>query len=169
MSLLDELDKRLQYGPAMRVQRGVEALFLGAAFFANDLRFAWVTFALTVLQAISPRLALVGVIVAAFKPAKAEHALGDLYFDLSGSRGACAISALVQGAGFWLAHVGHPAWGMLVLALPAASFLLAPTVGFCCGCACYVAARDGLVRLGILERFRNDSSDIDVGQTAPRH
>jgi hypothetical protein len=58
---------------------------------------------------------------------------------------------------------------MIVLALPTAPFLLSPTVGFCCGCACYVIARDGLVRIGILERFQNGSSDVDVGQTPARH
>ena len=169
MASFAELDRRLQYGPAMRVERTVEAAFLGAAFFTADTRFAWVTFALTVLQVLSPRLALVGLLVAAFTPAKKDHALGDLYFDLAGSRGACAISAIVQAGGLWLIHAGHGAWGMIVLALPTASFLLSPTVGFCCGCACYVVARDGLVRLGILERFQNGSSDVDVGQTSARH
>jgi hypothetical protein len=160
--MLDELDRRLQYGPAMRVQRFVEAALLLTAVFSGDLRFAWVTLGLTVLQAVSPRLVPIAAAVAAFVPLKA-HALGDLYFDLAGTRGACAISVVVQAMGVWLVHLGHPALGFLLLAVPAASFLLAPTVGFCCGCACYVLARSALVRLGLIERNADGACDVDLG------
>jgi hypothetical protein len=160
--MLEELDRRLQYGPGMRVQRFVEAAFLLASVFSSDLRFAWVTFGLTVLQAVSPRLVPVAAAVATFVPLKA-HALGDLYFDLAGTRGACAISAVVQAVGLWLVHSEHPALGFLLLTMPAASFLLSPTVGFCCGCACYVFARSTLARLGLIERNADDACDVDVG------
>lgn len=157
-----ELDRRLQYGPGMRAQRMVEAGFLIAAFFAGDIRFSYVTLGLTVLQAVSPRLVPVALGVATFVPAPKEHRLSDLYFDLAGTRGACAISVLVQVAGIWLVRDGHSAWGWLVLAFPTASFLLAPTVGFCCGCAFYVAGREVLARLGLAKRYANGACDINV-------
>src|SRR5439155_26556513 len=84
-----DLDKRLQYGPGMRVQRLVEAAFLIATFFSGDIRLAYVTLGLTALQALSPRLVPVAVLVAAFVPPPREHRLGDLYFDFAGTRGAC--------------------------------------------------------------------------------
>jgi hypothetical protein len=170
MGMLRALDERLQYGPGMRVQRVVEAAFLIAAFFASDIRFAYVTLGLTVLQALSGRLVPVALVVAAFVPAPREHRLSDLYFDLRGTRGACAISVFVQGAGIWLAEHGNAAAGYMILAVPTASFVLAPTVGFCCGCAVYVAMRDVLVRLGLSKRYADGACDIDIdGQKAARH
>src|SRR5437899_963431 len=80
-AMFRDLDKRLQYGPGMRVQRVVEAAFLIAAFFSGDIRLAYVTLGFTVLQALSPRLVPVAVLVAAFVPAPRAHKLGDLYFD----------------------------------------------------------------------------------------
>ena len=56
--MLHELDRRLQYGPGMRVHRLVEAGFLIAAFFSGDVRFAYVTLGLGVLQTVSARLVL---------------------------------------------------------------------------------------------------------------
>jgi hypothetical protein len=75
----------------------------------------------------------------------------------------------MQAAGLWLAHVGNHAWGMLLLAIPTASFLLAPTVGFCCGCAVYVLARSVLVRLGLAERYADGACDVRVGQESAGH
>jgi hypothetical protein len=167
--MLEDLDRRLQYGAGMRVQRIVEAAFLVAAFFTGDLRFAWVTLALTVLQVFSPRLAIVAVVVGLFVRPRSTHALGDLYFDLAGSRGACIVSVVVQAIGLWLAHAGHYAGGMLVLALPTASFVLAPTVGFCCGCAVYVLARSALAKLGLAERIADGACDVHVGQEPAGH
>ena len=43
---------------------------------------------------------------------------------------------------------------------------VAPTVGFCCGCAVYVGMRELLVRAGILKRYAHGACDIE---TAPRH
>lgn len=167
--MFEELDRRLQYGPAMRVERIAEAAFLGAAFFTADARWAWVTFVLTGLQVLSPRLAPFALLTAALSRPKPGHALGDLYFDLSGSRGACAMALLVQAAALALIHTGHVTAGMLLLAMPAASFLLAPTVGFCSGCACYVVGRDALVKLGILGRFQDGSRDVDIGPGPTSH
>lgn len=170
MGMLREVDRRLQYGPGMRVQRLVEAGLLIAAFFAGDIRFAYVALGLTVLQALSGRLVPIAWTVATFVPAPREHRLSDLYFDLRGTRGACAISVFVQAAGIWLAEHGHGVVGYMILAVPTASFVLAPTVGFCCGCAVYVAMRDVLVRLGLSKRYADGACDIDIdGEEVARH
>jgi hypothetical protein len=169
MPMLRALDERLQYGPAMRVQRVAEAAFLVAAFFTGDVRWAYVTFAFTVLQAVSPRLVPVGLVVAALVPRRAEHALGDLYFDFAGTRGACAISVFVQAGGIALVRGGHPALGFLILAIPAASFVLAPSVGFCCGCAVYVGLRGLFARLGWVKRYANGACDVDVDRAKAAH
>ena len=157
-----ELDRRLQYGPAMRVQRIVEAGFLVAAFFANEPRLAWVTFAMSVLQTISPRAAPVALVVAAFVPAPERHAGGDLYFDLAGSRGACAVATVVQAVGLGLLHGGHATVGWFVLTMPTASFVLSPTIGFCAGCAMYVGLRELLVRARVVGRSPDATRDVEV-------
>jgi uncharacterized protein DUF4395 len=170
MEMLRELDKRLQYGPGMRAQRLVEAGFLIAAFFTGDLRFAYVTLVLSSLQAVSARLVPVAALVAAFVPARREHRLGDLYFDLAGARGACAISAVVQVAGIFFVRAGYETLGYLILAAPTASFVLSPTVGFCCGCAIYVGLREILAKLGLTTRYANGVCDIPIdGEEARRH
>jgi hypothetical protein len=147
------------------VQRITEAGLLLLAFFTGDLRFAHVTFSLTLLQALSPRLAPIAVPVAllAGKPSRPE--VGDLYFDFGATRGACAISVLVQALGLWLVSAGYVG-GFVALAIPAASFLLAPTVGFCCGCAVYVLGRELLARLGFVARCVDGACDVDVGEEA---
>jgi hypothetical protein len=167
--VLDDLDRRLQYGPGMRVQRIVEGAFLVAAIFSGELRLAWVTLALTALQALSPRLAIVALVAGRWSRPRATHELGDLYFDLAGSRGACIASVIVQAGGLWLAHLGHPGWGMLVLAIPTASFLLASTVGFCCGCAAYVLGRSLLAKLGLAQRYADGACDVRIGQEPAGH
>src|SRR5258706_15889659 len=93
------LDRELQYGPGMRGQRPTEAAFLLAAVLTQDVRFAYVTFAFSALQAISPRWVPVARAVARLVRFRGEHRIGDLYFDLGGSRGASAISVLAQAAG----------------------------------------------------------------------
>jgi hypothetical protein len=159
---LVELDRRLQYGPGMRVQRAVEAGFLVAAFFASEPRLAWVTFAMSVLQTLSPRAAPVALAIAVFAPVRTRHAASDLYFDLSGSRGACAASALAQAVGLGLLHAGQPTAGWLVLTMPTASFILSPTIGFCAGCAMYVGLREILVRARAVERCPDGRCDVEV-------
>lgn len=163
-------DRELQFGPGMRVQRLTEAAFMLLALFTQDARFALVTFVLTVLQAISPRWAVVAVLVARLMPFRGRHQVGDLYFDLGGSRGACAISVFVQGAGLALVAAGHATAGFVVLTLPTASFLMAPTLGFCAGCWFYVLGRDWLARHGLAGRQPDDRTDLDVdGNEAPGH
>jgi hypothetical protein len=157
-----EFDRELTFGPGMRVQRLTEAAFLVAALFTQDLRFAYVTFAFSVLQAISPRWAPVARGVARLVRFRGEHRIGDLYFDLGGSRGACAISVLVQAAGIGWVWAGHPTAGFIILTIPTASFLMAPTLGFCAGCWFYVLGRDWLARHGRLKRGFDDFDDIAI-------
>jgi hypothetical protein len=162
-------DRELQYGPGMRVQRLVEAAFMLAALFTQDIRFAYVTFVLTLLQVMSPRWVPVARGVARLVRFGGEHRIGDLYFDLRGVRGACALSVIVQGAALALVHAGYPTVGLLVLTVPTASFLMAPTLGFCAGCWFYVLGRDWLARHGWLKGGFDDCSDITVDGESPRH
>jgi hypothetical protein len=165
MTMLSEIDQRLQYGPGMRAQRLAEAAFLIAAFFSGDVRFAYVTLASMILQTISGRLAPVALVVAALVSPSRKHRLGNLYFDLSATRAACAVSALVSSGGIALVNHGHATLGYMMLALPTASLVLSPTVGFCCGCAVYVLARDLFVRLGLTKRYANGACDVDIGNS----
>ncbi|MEO8656101.1 MAG: DUF4395 family protein, partial [Ramlibacter sp.] len=159
-----------QFGPGMRVQRLTEAAFLLMALFTQDVRFAFVTFVLTVLQAISPRWALVARVVARVVHFNGQHRVGDLYFDLGGSRGACAISVVAQGAALALVMAGYRTAGFIILTLPTASFLMAPTLGFCAGCWFYVLGRDWLARHGWLRRTFDEHRDIAVeGDESSRH
>jgi hypothetical protein len=93
---------------------------------------------------------------------RGQHRIGDLYFDLRGSRGACAISVLVQATGIGLVWAGHPTIGFIILTVPTASFLMAPTLGFCAGCWFYVLGRDWLARRGWLRRGFDDFGDISI-------
>jgi hypothetical protein len=162
-------DRELQYGPGMRVQRLTEAAFLVAAIFSQDVRFAYVTFALTILQVLSPRWVPVARTVARLVRFRGEHRIGDLYFDLDGIRGACALSVVVQGIGLGLVLAGWPTAGFIVLAVPTASFLIAPTLGFCAGCWFYVLGRDWLARHGWLKGGSDDFNDLTVDGESPRH
>ena len=155
------LDRELEFGPGLRAQRLVGAAFLLAAMFTQDVRFAYGTFALTVLEALSPRWVPVALVVARFMRFRGEHRI-DLYFDLRGSQGACAISAFVQGAGIGLVWAGQPLAGFAILTVPTASFLMAPTLGFCAGCWFYVLGRDWLVRHGWLRSGFDDCGDIAI-------
>jgi hypothetical protein len=163
------IDRELQFGPGMRVQRLVEAAFLVAALFAEDVRYAYVTFVLTVLQVMSPRWVPVARVVARLVHFSGEHRIRDLYFDLDGIRGACALSVVVQAAGLGLVWTGWPTVGFIVLAVPAASFLIAPTLGFCAGCWFYVLGRDWLARRGWLKRGFDDVNDLTVDGEIPCH
>ncbi|WP_372525499.1 DUF4395 family protein [Piscinibacter sp.] len=158
------LERELRFGPGMRAQRLTEAGFLIAAIFAQDLRFAYVAFVFTLLQALSPRWVPVARGVARLVRFNGEHRIGNLYFDLGGVRGACAISVLVQAAAIAFVWAGHATAGYLILALPAASLLMAPTLGFCAGCWFYVLGRDVLVRRGWLRRGHDESGDIPIAR-----
>lgn len=163
------IDYELQFGPGMRVQRLTEAAFLVAAIFTQDIRFACVTFALTVLQALSPRWVPVALTVAWLVRFRGEHRIGDLYFDLGGIRGACILSTVVQAIGLGLVAAGWPIVGFIVLAVPTASFLIAPTLGFCAGCWFYVLGRDWVARRGWLKRGFDDFNDLTIDGESPRH
>lgn len=156
------LDDALQFGPGMRVQRLTEAAFMLAAIFAQDVRFAYVTFFLAVLQVLSPRWVPVARVVARLVHFRGEHRIGDLYFDLDGVRGACAISAVVLATGIGLVWMGHTTIGFLLLTVPTASFLMAPTLGFCAGCWFYVLGRDFLARRGWQKRGPDDFADVAI-------
>ena len=164
-----DTDRELQYGPGMRAQRLTEAAFMIAAIFTQDARFAYVTFMLTVLQALSPRWVPVAQVVARLVRFHGRHRIGDMYFDLGGVRGACAISVLVQAAGLALIETGYRVAGFAILTVPTASFLIAPTLGFCAGCWFYVLGRDWLARHGWLKRGFDDLHDIAVDGEEPRH
>lgn len=161
--------RELQFGPGMRAERLTEAAFLIAAIFTQDVRVACVTFILTLLQVISPRWAPVAQIVARFARFRGQHRIGDMYFDLGGSRGACAISLVVQCACLALIAAGFPITGFVLLTVPTASFLIAPTLGFCAGCWFYVLGRDWLGRRGWLKGGFDDHHDIAVDGEEPRH
>lgn len=160
----DDVDRALQFGPAMRVQRLTEAAFMVAAIFAQDVRFAYVTFVLTLLQALAPRWAPVAQVVARLVRVRSEHRIGDMYFDLGGIRGASAISVLAQGAGIALVWSGHDVAGFMMLAIPTASFVMAPTLGFCAGCWFYVLGRDWVVQRGWLRRDFDEFADIAIAR-----
>jgi hypothetical protein len=156
-------DRELQFGPGIRVQRLAEAAFLLVAIFLQDERFAYVTYFLSVLQALSPRWMPIALVVARLVPFRGKHRIGDLYFDLGGVQGASAISVLVQGLALGLILAGWRIPGFLVLTVPAASFLMAPTLGFCAGCWFYVLGRDWVVRRGWLKGGNDDPRDIPIG------
>lgn len=158
----EDLDQELRFGPGMRVQRLTEAGLMIASIFAQDLRFAYVAFVLILLQVLSPRWVPVARGVARLMRFNGEHRVGDLYFDLGGTRGACTISALVQASGIAAVRADHATVGYMILALPTASLLMAPTLGFCAGCWFYVMGRDALVRYGWLGRTLDDSRDITI-------
>jgi Domain of unknown function (DUF4395) len=170
MGMLRELDERLQYGPGMRVQRFVEAAFLVAAIFVGDTRFAYLTLGSSILQAISGRLVPFAWAVAAFVPPPHEGRGSGIYFDLDATRGASAIASCVLGMGIWLVGRGYPTAGFMLVALPTASLMIAPALGFCCGCAIYIGLRDVLVRLGLSKRYAHGACDIDIdGEKTARH
>jgi hypothetical protein len=161
--------RELQFGPGMRAQRLTEAAFLIAAIFVQDVRFAYVTFFLTLLQAMSPRWAVVAQVVARFARFGGRHRIGDMYFDLGGSRGACALSLVVQAVCLSLIGAGYPMAGFVMLTVPTASFLIAPTLGFCAGCWFYVLGRDWFGRRGWLKGGFDDHRDIAIDGEEPRH
>ena len=152
----------------MRVQRLVEAAFMLAAVFTQDVRFAYVTLLLSALQVLSPRWVPVAQAVARIVPLRGEHRIGDLYFDLGGIRGASAISVVVQVVGIGLIRAGFDVAGFVLLTLPTASLLMAPTLGFCCGCWFYVLGRDWLARRGWLKGGFDDGGDIAIAPEVRR-
>jgi hypothetical protein len=154
---------RLERGYAMRAQRIVQGLLLSASFVFEDLRPAYLAFALIALEILSPLTSPVTLLWLAFDRRVPPNRLGNLYYDLAGSRGACAISCVVLATGFFLIRSsGFPAVGRILIAAPAASCLLSATVGFCAGCGHYVLGRDLLVRAGLLRGTPEGACDVEI-------
>ncbi len=148
----------------MRAQRMVEGLLLAASFVLGDLRPAYVAFVLLALQAVVTPLASPVALGWALVERRVPAArLGNLYFDLAGSRGAAAISCVVLLAGFALVHLaGLPTLGWALVGAPCASCILSATVGFCAGCGFYVLGRDLLVRAGLVRGVPDGACDVHL-------
>jgi len=157
------LRERIERGYAMRVQRLAEGLLFAASFVLADLRFAYAAFAMLIVQGvISPLVspfALAWLLVERRLPA---NALGNLYFDLGGSRGAALISATMCPTVYLLDRGGHHVLARALVAMPCSSCILSATVGFCFGCGWYVALRDLFVR-------RQPEGACDVVLESERH
>jgi hypothetical protein len=160
--MLEGLDRRLQYGSGLRAQRIAEALFLLLALFTGDVRFAYVALGFFALQAISPRIVPVGLLVAWIIPDPKRHAVGDRYFDLAGSRGASMVAALNITGAIVLVHFGFRATGFLLLTLSTASAVLSPAVGFCAGVTYYALIRGAFARIGLVTRYPHGACDVDI-------
>lgn len=153
----------LERGYGMRAQRMTEGILLVGSFVFDDLRPAYAAFALLALQALSPLAAPVALAWATFDRRVPADRLGNLYYDPAGVRGAAAISCVVLSTAFALMRTTTlGAIGRLLVAAPAASCILAATVGFCAGCGHYVVGRDLLVRAGIVRGSPKGACDVDV-------
>ena len=153
----------LERGYGMRAQRMAEGLLLAGSFVFDDLRPAYVAFAMLALQVLSPLAAPVALSWMVFDRRVPPDRLGNLYFDASGSRGAAAISCVVLATAFVLIRwTGFAAVGRVLIGAPAASCILSATVGFCAGCGYYVLGRDLLVRAGIVRGSPEGACDVDV-------
>jgi len=160
MASLRELFER---GYAMRAQRMTEGCLLASSFVFDDLRPAYAAAAMLALQVLVPIAAPVALAWLLFDRRVPEHRLGNLYYDANGSRGACAISCTVLATAFALIRfTGFAAIGRVLIAAPAASCVLAATVGFCAGCGYYVLGRDLLVRAGLLRGAPEGACDVDI-------
>ena len=112
---------------------------------------------------MTPLLSPVALVWTLFERRLPPARLGNLYFDIAGSRGGAFVSVLVMTVAFLLVHVaGWPALGLALLGAPCASCILSGTVGFCAGCGYYVLGRDLLVRAGLVRRFPEGARDVDI-------
>lgn len=153
----------LERGHGMRVQRTTEGLLLVGSFMIDDLRPAYVAFAMLALQALSPLAAPVARAWLIFARGVPPDRLRNLYFDSAGVRGAATISCLVLLVAFVLIHwTGLPMVGRVLIGAPAASCILSASVGFCAGCGHYVVGRDLLVRAGIVRGTPEGACDVDI-------
>jgi hypothetical protein len=157
------LRDRFERGYAMRAQRMAEGLLLASSFVFDDLRPAWAAAAMLAVQVLAPFAAPVALAWLLFDRGVPPDRLGNLYFDASASRGAAAISCLALLLAFGLIRWSDfPALGRVLIGAPAASCILAATVGFCAGCGYYVVGRDLLVRSGLLRGAPEGACDVDV-------
>jgi hypothetical protein len=147
----------------MRAQRVAEGLLLSGSFIFDDLRLAYVAFAMLVLEVISPYFVPIALVWITFDRRVPPNRLGNLYYDMAGARGAAAISCLVLACAFALIRwAGLVTLGRFLIGAPAASCFLSASVGFCAGCGHYVVARDLLVRAGVLRGSPEGACDVDV-------
>jgi hypothetical protein len=152
----------LERGYGMRAQRMTEGLLLAGSFVFDDLRPAYVAFAMLALQVLSPFVVPVALTWVMFDRRVPPDRLGNIYYDTAGSRGAAAISCMVLATAFALIHWQRLALGRVLIGAPAASCILSATVGFCAGCGHYVVGRDLLVRAGIVRGSPEGACDVDI-------
>jgi hypothetical protein len=157
----DSLLQRISYGPGMRWQRLTEGVLLVTALLTQDVRWAFPALVSVLLQIVSVRLALVTLLVALVYRPPPEKRVDGFYFDATANRGGAVISATIQSLAIYLVLAGFPIPGWLLLALPAGSFLLSPTVGFCAGCILFVQVRLLAARLGWVSRTVRGSVDVE--------
>jgi len=159
--------QRLEHGFGMRVERGAEGVLILASFAFDDLRPAYIAFALLGLQAVvtpvaSPFALLYALLDRQHRPAR----LTDVYYDATGTRGAAAISCVVMAIAFALIRFDLPVVGQILLGAPCASCLLAATVGFCAGCGYFVLGRDLIVHRTPEGAVDVQLSDVDQPQVS---
>jgi uncharacterized protein DUF4395 len=156
------LRDQLERGYGMRAQRMTEGLLLASSFIFDDVRPTYVVLAMLALQVVSPFACPVALLWTAIQRRVPADRLGNLYYDMAGSRGAAAISSVVLTIALLLIKWGHPAVGRVLIGAPCASCILAATVGFCAGCAHYAYGRDLLVRAGLMRGTPEGACDVDV-------
>lgn len=160
---MSTLRDRLERGYGMRAQRMTEGLLLAATFVFGDLRPAYVVLAMLVAQALVPSASPIALAWAAIDRRIPPDRLGNLYYDRGGIRGAAIISCVVLAIALALIRWSAvPTVGRVLIAAPAASCMLAATVGFCAGCGHYVLGRELLVRVGLLRGTPEGACDVDV-------
>jgi hypothetical protein len=159
------MQERLERGYGMRAQRVTEGLLLAATFLFEDLRPGYLAFAMLATQVLWPLAAPVALLWATVDPRIPPDRLGNLYFDRGGIRGASLISCVVLASASALVRWSSVPWlGRILIGAPAASCLLAATVGFCAGCGHYVLGRDLLVRAGVVRGTPEGACDVDLGR-----
>jgi len=141
-----------------------EGLLLAASLLWDDLRLAHLAFVLLALQAVvSPLASPFALLWTSIDRRLPPDRLGNLYFDMAGTRGAAAFSCTGLAVAFALIYWANlPILGRVLIGPPAASCILSATVGFCAGCGHYALGRDALVRAGLVRGAPEGACDVDV-------
>jgi hypothetical protein len=158
--------QRLERGYGMRIERAVQGVLILTALALDDLRPAYVAFALLAAQTVAPMVSPFALLYALLDRTERPARLGDVYYDLAGTRGAAAISCLAMAVAFVLIRYEVPVVGALLLGAPCASCLLAATVGFCAGCGYFVLGRDLIVQRTPEGAADVQLSDVDQPQVS---
>src|SRR5688500_20320887 len=90
----------LERGYGMRAQRMTEGFLLAGSFVLDDLRPAYVAFAMLALQVLSPLAAPIALVWSMLDRRVPPDRLGNLYYDSAGARGAAGISCTVLAMSF---------------------------------------------------------------------